>query len=188
MRGVVEDLRSAVPLAPRLPAVLQEDSFLQRFLLAFDHSLAPVFVTLDGLTAYFDPRLAPEDFVDLLGEWVGVRLDDQWTLAQRREVIIHAAAIHAKRGTLAGVTEALRLAVGSADTVSVSDNGGAAWSSTPGATLPGSPRPSLHVTVSAVDPSRLDARRLDAVITAVKPAHIPHTLEIVGLGDPASAP
>jgi hypothetical protein len=49
MRGMVNGLASAVPLAPRLPAVLQEDDFLRQFLRAFDDALAPVFTTLDGL-------------------------------------------------------------------------------------------------------------------------------------------
>ena len=65
MRGMVDGLGSAVPLATRLPAVLQEDAFLQRFLLAFDDALAPVFTTLDGLACYPGSALGPRGFPGL---------------------------------------------------------------------------------------------------------------------------
>lgn len=72
MRGVLPDLPSPVPLLHRLPGVLQEDDFLQRFLGAFDSGFAPVVATLDSLHAYVDPHLAPADFLDWLSGWVGV--------------------------------------------------------------------------------------------------------------------
>ena len=184
MRGMVAGLPSAVPLAAGLPAVLQEDAFLQRFLLAFDDALAPVFTTLDGLAAYLDPRLAPEDFLDLLADWVGVRLDETWSAAQRRNVVAHAAAIHRRRGTLPGVADAVRLAVGGVVDVEVEDSGGTAWSATPGADLPGEAAPMLHVRVHAAAREDINLRRLEGIIDAVKPAHVPHTLEIV----PGAAP
>jgi phage tail-like protein len=179
MRKMVEGLPSAVPLAGGLPAVLQEDAFLQRFLRAFDDALAPVFTTLDGLDAYVDPRLAPEDFLNWLAEWVGVRLDESWSTSQRRNVVAHAAAIHRRRGTVPGVAEAVRLAVGGVVDVEVEDNGGAAWSSTPGAELPGQAGAMLHVRVHAAARANVNVRRLEGIINAVKPAHVPHTLEIV---------
>ena len=102
MRGRIPGLASPVPLASRLPAVLQEDEFLQRFLASFDESLAPVFLALDGLASYVDPRLAPEDFLNWLSEWVGVRVDEHWPVAQRREIVANGARIHRRRGTAAG--------------------------------------------------------------------------------------
>ena len=97
MRGRIPGLASPVPLASRLPAVLQEDEFLQRFLASFDESLAPVFLALDGLASYVDPRLAPEDFLNWLSEWVGVRVDEHWPVAQRREIVANGARIHRRR-------------------------------------------------------------------------------------------
>lgn len=179
MRGMVQGLASAVPLAARLPAVLQEDAFLQRFLMAFDDALAPVFTTLDGLDSYLDPWLAPEDFLNWLAEWVGVRLDDSWSAAQRRDVVAHAATIHRRRGTVPGVADAVRLAVGGVVDVQVEDSGGAAWSSTPGAELPGRAAAALHIRVYAAARADVNLRRLEGIINAVKPAHVPHTLEIV---------
>jgi phage tail-like protein len=179
VRGMIQGLRSAVPLAPQLPAVLQEDVFLQRFLLAFDDALAPVFTTLDGLSSYIDPHLAPEDFLDWLADWVGVRLDETWPAAQRRDVVSNAVTIHRGRGTVAGVADAVRLAVGGVLDVQIEDSGGAAWSSTPGARFPGSAAALLHVRVYAAAVEDINVRRLEGIINAVKPAHVPHTLEVV---------
>jgi phage tail-like protein len=178
MRGLVPGLRSAAPLAPRLPGVFQEDDFLQQFLLAFDDSLAPVLASLDGLVAYFDPRLAPEDFVDMLAEWVGLRLDDEWPVDQRRELIVSAAAMHARRGTVRGVADAVRLSVRGVVDVEVSDTGGAGWSAAPGGTIPGVALPELRVTVTQRHEGDVDPRSLGAVISAVAPAHVPHLVEI----------
>jgi phage tail-like protein len=179
MRGMIKGLPSAVPLAPQLPAVLQEDAFLQRFLMAFDDALAPVFTTLDGLPSYFDPRLAPKDFLDWLADWVGVRLDETWPAAQRRDVVANAAMIHRRRGTVAGVADAVRLAVGGVLDVRVDDSGGATWSSTPGGRLPGNAAAMLHVRVYASAVEDVNVGRLEGIVNAVKPAHVPHTLEVV---------
>lgn len=179
MRGMVEGLGSAVPLATRLPAVLQEDGFLQQFILAFDDALAPVFTTLDGLACYLDPRLAPEDFLDWLADWVGVRVNDSWSTDQRRDVIAHAATIHRRRGTVPGLADAVRLAVGGVRDVRIEDSGGAVWSQIPGAELPGQTTAKLHVTVYAATAEAVSLPRLEGVISSVKPAHVPHTVEVL---------
>lgn len=179
MRGILPGLASAIPLAPRLPAVLQEDEFLQRFLRAFDDSLAPVFTTLDSLSSYFDPRLAPEDFLGWLGEWMGVRLDDSWPTAQRRDVVAHAGSLHRLRGTVPGVAAAVRLAVGGVVDVQIEDSGGVGWSATSGGALPGQPQAYMHVRVYTVAVEDISIRRLEGIINAVKPAHVHHTLEVI---------
>lgn len=177
MRGVVEGLPSVAPVAQRMPAVYQEDDFLQRFVMAFDDALAPIFLTLDGLAGYVDPALAPADFLDWLAEWVGIEVDESWPVAQRREIVAGAAALHRRRGTLRGVAEAVRLGVGGR--VEVTDNGGSAWSATSGGSVPGTGEPWLHVRVTVADPARVDRRRLEAIVAGVKPAHVPHTIDVV---------
>lgn len=179
MRGMVSGLRSAVPLTSRMPAVLQGDAFLQRFVLGFDDSLAPVLATLDGISAYFDPRLAPEDFLEWLSEWVGVRLDENWPVELRRELLVNAVAVHARRGTVQGVADAVRLSTAGLASVKVRDNGAVSWSPTPGGALPGQLQPELVVEVSAMPGNELDVRRLDAVVSSSKPAHIPHRVEVI---------
>lgn len=179
MRGMVPDLPSSAPLAPRLPAVLQEDAFLQHFLLGFDESLAPVLATLDGLNSYVDPQLAPEDFLAWLAGWVGMELDETWPLARRRQAVMNAAALHRLRGTVRGVAEAVRIGVRGVDSVTVRDSGGSAYSTTSGAALPGSASPRMVVTVVPRTGGAVDLRRLDAIVAGAKPAHVPHVVEVL---------
>jgi phage tail-like protein len=179
MRGMVAGLRSPVPMETRLPAVLRDDEFMRRFIAAFDDVLAPVLATLDGLHAYFDPQLAPPDFVDWLSEWVGVRMDEEWSVEQRRVIVSRAVAVHRGRGTLSGIAEAVRLTVTGAVDVEVRDNGGVEWAPSPGAKLPGRPEPLLDVRVTTGSAESVDVRRLDAIIASVKPAHIPHRIEVI---------
>jgi phage tail-like protein len=181
VRGAVAGLETPVPIAVVLPAVYQEDEFVQRFVRAFDDGLAPVIATLDSLHAYVDPLLAPADFVDWLAEWVGVRLDDAWTTQQKRELVASAVRLHRLRGTRAGVAEEVRLALGpDVERVEVEESGGARWSATPGSALPGDARARLTVRVHVADPDAVDVRRLDAVVAAATPAHLAHTTEVVG--------
>ena len=66
---------------------------------AFDEVLAPLFTTLDCFDSYLDPELAPVDFVDWLASWVGVDIDETWTLERRRRLIQNAAVLYRIRGT-----------------------------------------------------------------------------------------
>ncbi|MEN0130423.1 MAG: phage tail protein [Brevundimonas sp.] len=176
MRGAVPGLESPVPVAGRLPVVLQEDEFLQRFVSAFDDLLAPVFLTLDSLPAYFDPQLAPPDFLEWLCGWVGIEPDDTWTVQRRREIVASAIEVHRWRGTARGVAHAVGLVVDG--TVTVTDSGGAAWSPAPGADIPGDAEPWLRVVLHVPDPAAVDVRRVERVLAGVKAAHVPHVLEI----------
>lgn len=178
MRGVVPGLASPVPLIHRLPGVLQEDDFLQRFLPAFDAGLAPVVATLDSLHAYVDPALAPTDFLDWLSEWVGVDLDDAWSLDQRRSVVAAAARVHRKAGTGEGIRAAVALALDG--DVTLVESGGCAWSATPGGSIPGDPALVVRITVAVDDPDAVDVRRVDHLLDSVKPAHVRHEIEITG--------
>lgn len=183
---MVPGLTNPVAVVDQLPAVYQEDEFVRRFVGAFDDALAPVLLTLDRLECYLDPRLAPEDFLAWVGEWVGIELDEAWGPVQRREIVAGAASLHRRRGTAPGIEQAVRLALGlgltdTADDggdVEVTDSGGTTWSARPDAPLPGTPELSLTVRVRVPDPRTVDIRRLDRVVTAVKPAHVPHTVVV----------
>lgn len=179
MRGVVPGLASPLPLLEQVPGVLQEDPFLGRLLGAFDDGLAPIIATLDGLACYVDPWLAPEDFLQWLAGWVGVDLDDAWSLDQHRSVVAGAAGVHRRRGTYRGVVDALRLAF-DAD-VELTDTGGCSWSPTPGGDVPDAGPPAFEARVFVRDPSAIDLRRVEAVIEFVKPAHVAHTVEVLPL-------
>lgn len=177
MRGLIDGLDSPHPIGARLPGLYAEDDFIQRFVSAFDALLAPIFATLDCLPAYFDPQLAPEDFLDWLADWVGLVVDESWTVERRREVVSHAVELHGARGTRRGLAKHVRLVTGGQ--VEITESGGCAWSQHPQTPLPGSDHPALHIRVRVPDPSTVDTRRLDALVAEVKPAHLPHTVEVV---------
>lgn len=179
MRGLVEGLSSPHPLARGLPAIYQEeDPFTVRFTQAFDDSLAPIISTLDNLPAYFDPRYAPEDFLGWLAGWVAIELDETWEVERRRTAVIEAADLLRRRGTAGGLATEIELATGGQ--VEIVENGGSGWSLDAGSPITGSAKPSLLVRVRVSDASTVDRDRLERIVDAAKPAHVPHRIEIVG--------
>jgi phage tail-like protein len=158
-----------------LPGVYQGDDFAQRFTSGLDEVAASVFCTLDNLPAYFDAHLAPSDFLDFLALWVGIEFEAGWSIHRRRQVIAQAIGLHRRRGTARGIRAAVALVADAA--VEVRENGGSHWSASPGSELPGSPAPGLVVRIDVEDMSDLWRRRIDALVEAVKPAHVPHRIE-----------
>lgn len=177
MRGPVESLPTPHPLGLQLPPIYHEDNLLQRFTAGLDEALAPVFNALDNLDAYLDPAVAPPDFLEWLASWVGASMDETWSLERRRSMVGQAADLYGMRGTVRGLRDHLALFVeGEVDIV---ETGGAAWSPTPGGAVPGSVVPNLRVRIRVPDPGGVDARRLEAVVAASKPANVPHQIEVV---------
>jgi phage tail-like protein len=177
VRGALEGLESPHPLGAALPGLYHDDDFLQRFTSALDQVLAPILSTLDNLTAYFDPFLAPSDFVPWLAEWVGLKLDEDWPLERQRALVARSFEIHRWRGTAKGLAAQVALFTGCEP--EVVDSGGCSWSSTPGATPPGSSEPRVIVRIRTADPASVDRDRLDQIVAEAKPAHVTHEIEVV---------
>jgi len=177
-RGLVEGLESPHPIAPTLPSVYQEDELILRLVAAFDESIAPVLVTLDSLSAYVDPALCPDDFLDWLSGWIGLVPDENWTMERRRALAARAVPVYRLRGTVAGLVGHVELLFG--ERPEVIDSGGVAWSVTPGADMPGSPEPRVTVRVGVPRDVRVDFERLQALIAAETPAHVISELEVTG--------
>ncbi len=179
MRGLVSGLLSPAPVVTRLPAILQEDDFLNRALPAFDDALAPVFAVLDNLEAYIRPEYAPADYLEWLAGWVDIAIDEEWPLAQRRRIVADAAGLHRRVGTVGGIRDALQLAAGPSATVQVDESGGTSWSTEPGAPLPGSDDVGVVITVTVTDGDPTDAaRRLEHIAASVVPAYLPMRLSV----------
>jgi phage tail-like protein len=176
-RGLIRTVISPHPLADALPSLFQEDDFTRRFVSAFDAALAPIFSTLDNLTAYLDPWLAPDDFLEWLGSWFGLTLDEGWSVERRRAVLANAFEFYRMRGTARGLKAQVEIFTGG--TVDVIDTGGVATSRTAGEALPGSPNFAVLVRVTVDDPSTISAARLDALVATAKPAHVTHKVEVV---------
>jgi phage tail-like protein len=182
-RGAIPGLRSPRPLAPELPALYHDAEpaggvdLGTRFLAGLDEVLAPVLATLDSLTAYLDPLLAPADFLDWLAGWVASAPDETWALERRRVVVARAARLNALRGTAIGLAEQVETYTRLRP--EVEESGGVSWSRTPRAPLPGEARPWVRVRLRVPDDVSVDERRVRALVDAVRPAHVAATVEII---------
>jgi phage tail-like protein len=177
MRAAVPGLPTPFPLGTSLPGLYQDDDFVQRLCAGLDEVLAPVVATLDCLPAYLDPSTTPDDVLRWLAGWVGIALDDGVPPPLRRRLVRIAADLHRRRGTAGGVRDAVAAWFGA--TPEVVESGAAAWAAAPGTPLPGEPAPFLLVRLRVADPAAVDAHRLDAVVAATKPAHVPHRVEVL---------
>jgi phage tail-like protein len=186
MRGVIPGLASPRPIGAELPSVLQEDDFCQRMMGALDEVLAPVFSSLDCFDSYLDPELAPPDFVDWLAGWVGIDIDETWSLERRRHLIQDAAVLYRVRGTAAGLAAHVRLYAGV--TPEIVETGGCGWSQTPDSPLPGSARPHLTVRLRVDGPGDVRRNTVNRIVAGSRPAHVPYDLELIVGGDQIEAP
>ncbi|MFI8002875.1 phage tail protein [Streptomyces sp. NPDC086010] len=189
-----------------LPAVFAEDDLAQRFVAGIDEVLAPLHNVLDCLDAYFTPSLAPADFTRWLGSWVGAETDgpetsgraaapvghdvpgtaptapsaggpqDTEATAALRAAVNAAVRLHRIRGTRRGLSEAVRLAFGVEP--EISESGAAGWDAAPLGPVPGESRPHLHVTVRLPDPGPAAEHRLERLVAAARPAHMPYTVHV----------
>ncbi|WP_063794116.1 phage tail protein [Streptomyces graminilatus] len=170
-RRAVPGLDSPLPFGDRLPLLYSDDDFARRMVAAFDEVLAPVLSCLDCLPAYFDPFLAPEDFVDWLGGWLAADLPRGLPAARRRELVAGAVGRHGLRGTARGLAEQIRLVFG-VEAV-IADSGGTTWSPTPGGTFEEPNPPIPTVVVWTNDPTTVPEWKLRALVDAYRPAHVP---------------
>jgi phage tail-like protein len=180
MRGIVENLGTPTPLIDTLPGIYQEDKLARAFVSAFDDELAPILSTIDNVAAYFDPALAPEDFLEWLAGWVGILPDETWPIERRRAVVALAAQLYRRRGTPAGLEMHLRL-VAPGD-IEVTDSGGTSWSTKPGSKPPGDGSYKVSVKITPPKKGQVDPARIEALVASAKPAHVVHEVTI------ASAP
>jgi phage tail-like protein len=181
-RGLIESLPSPRPIGAELPAAFQEDDFCQRMMSAFDEVLAPMFTTLDCLDSYLDPELAPDDFVDWLASWVGIDIDETWTLERLRRLILDVVALYRIRGTGAGLAAHVNLYAGV--TPEIEESGGCDWSETAGSPMPGSPHPHLTVRLRVEDADNVKRTTVSRIVAASRPAHMPYLVEMIIGGAP----
>jgi phage tail-like protein len=113
-----------ISLRRYLPAVFAEDpggtDFADRFLSIFDTTLRSVERKIDNQAAYFDPLSSPAvpgksakiDFLTWLASWVGVSLDRQLPVQQRRQILKQSGQFLCTRGTRLGLWKQLLLLLG----------------------------------------------------------------------------
>jgi len=177
MRDRPEGLRSPHPLLDTLPSAYRTDPLTEQLCAAFDDVLAPIFATLDCLPAYLDPNTAPEDMLDWLAGWLGLGINGHEDPTRKRHLIVAGASSLPWRGTLQSIHDEVVAAFNVEAEVIES---GATTCSTQADSEPGGQSvPTLLVRVTTDTEDGIDPRSLDAVVDAVKPAHIPHRVEVV---------
>ncbi|AOS64291.1 phage tail protein [Actinoalloteichus hymeniacidonis] len=176
-RGPAPGLLSRHRMGEQLPSMYADDSLAQRLTQGLDEVLAPVLGVLDNLPAYFDPALAPPDFLEWLASWLAVEIEPDWPEPLRRAVVARAVALHGSRGTRRGLTERLWLLLGVR--AAIIDGGGAAWSTTPGAALPGTGGRHVLIRVWRPDGGPVPVQRVRSMVESVRPAHLVCTVEVV---------
>ena len=186
-----------------LPAYLQSDPFLGRFLLAFEQGLSgmpslepvpfrPHILTsgsespvgletvISQIHTYIDPQQTPADFLPWLAGWVALSLREDWDDAVKRQFISQIVPLYRLRGTLLGLKKMLTIYL---------ENSGLSY---PERTIsifefPNQPHyfqvqlalPSSQV----IQPDRYwrECRAAQAIINEEKPAHTFYALRILTL-------
>jgi phage tail-like protein len=177
MRRDLPGLPTPHPLVETLPGIYQGHSFTERFLASLDEVLAPVVSTVDNIAAYLDVATTPDDLLPWMSYWIGMPLDAHLTAVRQREVLHAASRLHGWQGTRRGVELAVEAVFG--HRAVVQETGGAAWSLDADAPLPGAAREALVVQLFVPEGTTVDERRLDALVTSLKPAHVVHRVEVV---------
>jgi phage tail-like protein len=144
---------------------------------ALDEIIAPIVSCLDNFPSYLDLDIAPEQTLRWLSGWVGIELDPGLPPARQRELLRTASVLQGWQGTARGIALAVEALLGLP--AEVAETGGAGWSRVANDPLPGEPVPALLVRVFPTAHDEIDLDRLDAVVEAVKPAHVIHRLEVV---------
>lgn len=178
-----------------LPAVYQRDELLGRFLMLFESFWAPVERQIDYLSLYFDPRMAPPEFLPWLASWLDLVLDERWPEERRRMLVRSAACLYRKRGTRRGLEEYLEIYTGRTPKI-VEHRAhnlrlGPESRLGPGIALGKANVPHTFTVILRLPPislsegeqerERLELERrhkIEAIIEAEKPAHTAYTLRL----------
>jgi phage tail-like protein len=162
-----------------LPAPYQGDALLGRFLQIFEQGLAPIEQTIDSVANYFDPRLTPVEFLPWLASWLGIELDENWPVGERRDLLAQSAELLRRQGTRYALREHLRLYTGKRPLIvenfsglRLGQDGVMGVNSRIGVLEPHT----LSVTVMADHAA--DEQVLRGIIETQKPAHVGCTLEV----------
>lgn len=156
-----------------LPAIYQESDFGMRFVAALETLLDPIVGTLDNLPARFDSRLTDRGTLGLLAAWLGVELDESWPEDRQRELVRRASDLSRRRGTRAGLEEALRIAFPDLP-LRVEDDGGVVHAGAADELPPAAPpRFVVYCDIPLEEPAGL-AR----MIEIMKPVHVQYRLRV----------
>lgn len=170
-----------------LPALYQDDAFLQRFLMIFESVLGPIDRTISNLPIYTEPEMAPEEFLPWLAQWVALTLDFAWPVERQRALIANSVEIYRWRGTRYGLKLHIQCYTGHEPIIQEYRSGfvlgsesGLGWTTQ---LLNSPPNPLLFVvTVPISNPRAVNAAILRQIVEDDKPAHTTYRLRVVLAG------
>jgi len=96
-----------------LPPVYREtneaEDFTERFLALFDSAIADLDRAIERSPALLDPDALPDEALPWLGSFLDVAFDPSWPADRRRGILNALPELYRRRGTPAGLAEAIRL-------------------------------------------------------------------------------
>ena len=99
-----------------LPAIYQEDptskDFLERFLSIFETAYNDLETKINYIYKYFDPKIAPPNFLDWLASWLNVAFEEDWKDEKKREFLQEAYNLYKQKGTPSGITRIIEIYTG----------------------------------------------------------------------------
>ncbi|TWT91747.1 phage tail protein [Stieleria varia] len=100
----------------QLPAVYRDDAeaedFTERFLSLFDAATEDLDQAIERFPAMLDPDGVPEEVLAWQAALLGIVFDSDWNPQLRRKLIAAAPELYRKRGTVAGLQQAIELIFG----------------------------------------------------------------------------
>ncbi|MGD8590194.1 MAG: phage tail protein [Chromatiales bacterium] len=142
---------------------------------------------LDDISDYFNPQLAPEDFLPWLASWTALVLRVDWSPEQKRKALAQIIPLFRKRGTKSGLEEYLKIYVGEGVTIyDEHDQFQIGKKSQVGVDtiVGGQPAHLFRVNVAFTTPDPAELSKKTASVRAVldveKPAHTHYSLTISG--------
>jgi len=159
---IFQEKPKANGLGGRLHPLYLQYSFFGRFLLPFEGLLRPIEQTVDHFDLYLDPATAPAHFLEELGAWLSLTLDEKWSLEKRRTLVAEASELYKRRGTRKGLARHLEIYTDVVPQITEPEN-----------------RPHFFQVVLTVPAEkRIDRATIERIIEANKPAHATYSLEI----------
>ena len=101
---------------PYFPAIYREDpikrAFTESFLALYESFFEDTEQSIRRLGVLFDAEGAPVEFLDWLAGWLALDLDEHWSEQKKRLAIAGAFELYGRRGTAAGLRDALHFFAG----------------------------------------------------------------------------
>ncbi|MGI9148116.1 MAG: FHA domain-containing protein [Chloroflexota bacterium] len=145
-----------------LPSIFAENDFLGRYLLIFESIWEPSEQRQDHMSMYFDPATCPAGFLTWLAGWFDMAVGAHWPERRMRDLLGQAMDLYRWRGTRYGMMQMIELWTGFTPEIQES---------------PADPFV-FHVRLKVPKGAQVDARLVEDLLRAHKPAHAGFVLEI----------